>query len=196
MKCAAIILAAGEASRYGSPKQLLTIERRNLVQRACDLALTVGCSPVVLVLGAHQELIQKEGLPDGVISVTNSNWKKGMGASLSLGIRHVLSSKADTALIMLADQPGVRPSTINSMIESLSQPNTSIVLCSHGKTMGPPALFAAEHFEELSSLNSHFGGKNIAKKYGESVAIISAPEASWDIDNPEEWSKFNSSNQG
>ena len=192
MRYAAVILAAGEASRFGAPKQLLELEGRNFVQRACDLAIAADCSPVIVVLGAHSELVVAQGFPEGVVFIDNGDWQKGMGSSLSVGIKEAALSEVDAALIMLADQPGIRLSTISMMKSAFAESDISIVLCGHENASGPPVLFGGDHFEELSLLENDFGGKSIVRRHRGSVTTISAPEAAWDIDDPVEWAKFQS----
>jgi CTP:molybdopterin cytidylyltransferase MocA len=43
MRIGAVILAAGKASRFASPKQLLEIDGETLIDRACRTALEAGC---------------------------------------------------------------------------------------------------------------------------------------------------------
>jgi len=47
---AAVILAAGESRRYGSPKQLAVVDGRTLLEHAIDAAASAGASPVIAVV--------------------------------------------------------------------------------------------------------------------------------------------------
>ena len=194
MRCAAIILAAGKASRYGSPKQLLEIDGRNLVQRACDLAITTQCSPIILVLGAYSKDIIASGIPNQVQVYEHQEWQQGMGSSLALGIQQLDS--CDAALILLADQPAISVDTIKSLKQAIVAPDISIALCAHEDSTekatikGPPVIFDAKHFPECSELTGDEGGKQIIKRHQSSVAVVSTYEAKWDIDEPDVWNKF------
>lgn len=190
MKVAAVIMAAGGATRFGRPKQLLEINGENLVQRCCRLAMDTGCSPLVVVLGANSELIRAAGIPKGVTVVENHRWQDGMGSSLALGIGEVSESDADAALILLADQPGVNVTTIKSMEARFLDPAVSIVLCDHGESWGPPSLFHRSHFLDLAKLSGDQGGRIVSRKHPDSTATVFAPETAWDIDDEEAWSEF------
>ena len=51
----AVILAAGESSRFGRPKQLLRFRGKSLVRRVVEAAKQAGCSPIVVVTGGDAE---------------------------------------------------------------------------------------------------------------------------------------------
>ncbi len=190
MKIAALVLAAGGASRFGRPKQLLEIHGESLVRRACRVALSAECSPVLAVLGAHAEEIAAAGLPDGAQVITNENWQDGMGVSLAAGVTAIADRDADAVLVMLADQPGVEVETLQAMRRRLTDPGVSIVLCDHGNALGPPALFASSHFAELATLRGDEGGRMIVRKNPDALGIVHAPTARWDIDDETTWRDF------
>lgn len=194
MKIGAIILAAGAASRFGRPKQLLELGGEILVDRACRLATEAGCSPVVRVLGANADQIQQGSNDDRVVTVVNEKWADGMGGSLARGMEALLAAApdADGVIILLCDQPAVNPSILDTLVASLRR--ASIVLSDCGESTGPPAAFGRVHFPELLALSGDRGAKAIATAHPESVATIAFPEGRWDIDSEAEWVKFLGSN--
>lgn len=191
MKTSAIILAAGAARRFGRPKQLLEIDGETLVHRACRTALEAGCEPVVLVLGANAPLVIPAGIPGRVQVVENPDWQRGMGRSLAVGVGALADADADAVVVLLADQPGVTPMTLKRMMASASGADTSIVLCDHGDTLGPPALFTARHFSELAALDGDEGGRSVIRKHPGASVVVPASEARWDIDDESIWHQFN-----
>ncbi len=86
-----VLLAAGGSSRLGHPKQLVVHEGKTLIRRAAEAALSLG-GPVVVVLGAHREAIASElsGLP--VRLVVHPDWALGPGGSLTAGLAALLSA--------------------------------------------------------------------------------------------------------
>lgn len=192
MKTGALVLAAGKASRFGSPKQLLEIDGVTLLDRACGTALAAGCDPVLRVIGAHAEEILARDCPARVWTFHHVGWEEGMGSSLASGVKHLLdlAPDLDAVLVLLPDQPAVGVDLLESMFAVLREPVPSIVLCDHGEATGPPALFAAEHFESLSELGGDQGAKAIASRHPEATATVPFPEGAWDIDSPEVWERF------
>ncbi len=188
MKTGALVLAAGEASRFGSPKQLLEVHGETLVDRACRTAAEAGCQPVMRVLGAHADRILDRDCPAGVATFVHAGWEQGMGSSLAAGLSRLLDlhSALDAILILLADQPMITVSLIDSMRAGLS--DSSVVWCGHRDAKGPPALFAREHFTELLALKGDRGAKSVA--VGHHAVVVPFPDAAWDIDSPEAWERF------
>ena len=78
---AAIILAAGESSRLGQPKQNLLFNGQTLLQRAVDSAQRSKCKPVIVVLGANADAIMP---PAKTTLLYNKDWKEGMASSIEL----------------------------------------------------------------------------------------------------------------
>ena len=195
MKTGALILAAGKAKRFGSPKQLLEINGENLIDRACQTALQAGCQPVLRVLGAHSEKILELPCPAGVDTLVHSGWEKGMGTSLSAGMAWILEARPDldAVIVMLADQPAVTTRTLARLIERFESSSATLILCGHGETPGPPALFGALHFGELAQLDGDEGGRSVIRNHPDALATVPAPEAAWDIDDKPAWRQFRDS---
>lgn len=188
MKIGAVVLAAGKASRFGAPKQLLEIDGETLIDRACRTAVAAGCCPVLRVLGANAELIAGRACPDDVETLVHAGWEEGMGSSLAAGVARLLerSPEIDAVFVLLADQPMVSAGLLGEMARHLS--DASIVLCDHGEATGPPALFAKRHFNELMALHGDRGAKAVATNH--QPALVAFPDAAWDIDSPEAWERF------
>jgi molybdenum cofactor cytidylyltransferase len=188
MKVGAIVLAAGKASRFGAPKQLLEIHGETLVDRACRIAIEGGCDPVVRVLGAHAEQILSRPCPDRVETLVHDAWEDGMGSSLAAGAAWLRERfpDLDAAFVLLADQPTVTADLLERMRACLAEER--IVLCDHGEATGPPALFAKIHFDELMALHGDRGAKAVAA--GHRAVLVPCPEAAWDIDSPGVWQQF------
>jgi molybdenum cofactor cytidylyltransferase len=188
VKTGAIILAAGQASRFGSPKQLLEWDGLTLLDRACRTALEAGCHPVLRVLGAHSEQILQVSYVEGVETLVHPRWQEGMGSSLAAGVARLLelAPDLDSLFILLPDQPLVTPGLLRQYLEK----RAPILLCDHGTATGPPAFFGREHFPPLMGLRGDQGAKSIAARHPESLVTIPFPDAAWDLDTPEAWDRF------
>lgn len=196
MKTAALILAAGEASRYGSPKQLLEIDEQTLIQRAAHLACDAHCSPIIIVTGAYHQQISQLAFPENVTLVENTQWVDGMGRSVAKGakaiqlIQNQSSEPTEAVLILLADQPAINLGTITKLKNEFDDSIPSIVISKHQDVTGPPSLFHSKYIPELVKLKGDLGAKSIVKNNTQWLAFIDAPEASWDIDTIQVWSHF------
>lgn len=192
MTVGAVILAAGQASRFGSPKQLLKIHGETLIDRACRTALNAGCHPVLRLLGAHAEKIMEEACPEGVETFVHQGWREGMGSSLAAGLSRLLELRPDldALFVLLADQPMVGVGLLKTMESELQ--HNSVVLCDYSNAMGPPALFRRQHFKELITLTGDRGAKAVAANH--CAGTVTFPEAACDIDSPGAWMDFLAAN--
>ncbi|MFZ4426205.1 MAG: nucleotidyltransferase family protein [Saprospiraceae bacterium] len=193
-KCppAAILLAAGSASRMGRPKQLLELRGMTLLEIALRKAREAGYAPLVVVGGAYRDPLEKlcaEVLP-GVGFCYNPDWSTGMGSSISCGLRHLLEIAPDTpgALIYLADQPGVRAGQLEEMRLIWESDHPPYITAFYREKPGAPALFSRTLFPELLQLTGEQGAKSLFTRFP--GIRYPLPEAAFDLDTPEEWAKY------
>lgn len=186
---AAIILAAGAATRMGEAKQLLTFGRTTLVQHAIEQAVGAGFDRVAVVVGAHAPEIIDVISDLSVDVVRNDAWETGMGSSLVAGLRHILNSGSNPeyVAILLADQPLVRAAHLAAMRRLAEQSQSPIIAARYGGTVGVPAFFHRTLFPELEALAPTAGARHLLKLPGQKVAVFDLPEAAVDIDTPEDF---------
>lgn len=186
MSVAAIILAAGSSSRLGQPKQLLEIAGVKLLDRAIEAATTAGCSPVVVVLGAHAEKIVNESTAVGVEVIRNENWQRGIGTSIRSGMQHLINSqsKLEAAVLLSCDQPRVNANTIAALMAKRDNSNKPIVASRYANTLGIPAIFDRCCFESLTGLPDDSGAKPLIESNRNYVAEIDFSDGAVDIDTP------------
>ena len=112
MKLGGVVLAAGEASRFGAPKQLAPLGGRPLVEHAVE-ALRAVCERVVVVLGAHAgEVAAGARLGETVVC---EDWPEGPYASMRCGVA-ALGDGFDAVVIALGDQPGLGAERIAAVL--------------------------------------------------------------------------------
>jgi molybdenum cofactor cytidylyltransferase len=184
---AAVLLAAGSASRFGSPKQLADVEGSTLVRRAAQAALDCGAE-LVVVTGAHAEAVGAAlaGLP--VRLAHNVFWNLGMGESIARGFRELQRQLAPptAALLCLVDQPLVGAEQLRRLVEKHRAEPRRIVVSDHGEVVGPPCLFPAEYYDALSRLSGAGGARSVLQRHRDAVVTVAVPEAALDVDRPED----------
>jgi molybdenum cofactor cytidylyltransferase len=187
---AAIILAAGAATRMGETKQLLPFGRTTLVQHVIEQAIDAGFDRVAVVVGAHAPEIIDAISDLSVDVVRNDAWETGMGSSLVAGLRHILAAGSNPGYVavLLADQPLVRAGHLTAMRRLADVSQSPIVAARYGGTVGVPAFFHRALFPELEALAPTAGARHLLKLPGQQVAVFDLPEAAVDIDTPEDFS--------
>ena len=180
-----VILAAGESSRLGKPKQLLRFEGRTLIRRSVENALQSRAGPVLVILGSENEKVRNEIIDLPIETISNSEWKSGIASSIKCSVNKIIQEnrKVSAVIFTLCDQPYVNYETLSKLVLKYRSTGAKIVASEYEETIGVPALFDASLFEELMSLTGDSGAKSLIRRYSAKVEIISAPEAALDIDS-------------
>lgn len=133
-RIAAVVLAAGEASRFGAPKQLILLPLVLARLRASPV------DEIVVVTGAHAiELETPDGnVSQGIRVVFCPAWERGPGASLSCGLA-ALEDDVDAAVVVLADGPNLSPAAVERVIGAWRETGR-IVAASYEGERGHPLV--------------------------------------------------------
>lgn len=195
-KVAAIVLAGGEAARFGQIKQTVNWQGHPLVVHVADTAWNAGLTPVVIVVGAQADDIVPL-LHDRPVQIQrNYRWHLGMSSSLQVGLA-ALPADVDAVICLPVDQPLVTPHILRALIAHWKASGTGIVAAQtpHGRR-GSPALFSREFFAELAQLSGDVGGRVLLNKYADRVAYppIESPHALDDIDTPADLARLRAYN--
>lgn len=180
----AVILAAGESSRLGQPKQLIQFRGKTLVQRIVDAAREAGCSPKVVVIGSDKDKVARELEQTNAVIVENVNWKNGMGTSIRSAVQHLIdiAPNVEAIVLLVCDQPFVDSRAIEQLIALREKTKKAVVASSYAGTLGVPALFDRSCAEELLGLDDADGAKSIILSNHDRVAEFPFPQGKIDID--------------
>jgi CTP:molybdopterin cytidylyltransferase MocA len=124
---AAIVLAAGASTRFGSPKQrilLAPVLERVRAARAID--------DIIVVLGAHD-------VDTDARTVRCADWERGPGASLRCGLA-ALGDEVEAAIVVLADGPELASAAIDRIVARWN--GEPVLAASYGGVRGHPVLIA------------------------------------------------------
>src|SRR6266403_1719996 len=184
-----VILAAGASTRMGRPKQLLLYRGQTLIRWVVESALASVCRPIVVVIGAHAELLKKELLHLPVLVADNGEWQKGMSSSIRIGIETLITcgEEMEGAVIMLCDQPFVTAGVVNALVEARRKTGKMIVASAYGEARGVPAFFSRQFFPEITALKANDGARQVIANHPDDVATISFAEGAIDVDTPRDY---------
>lgn len=181
----AIVLGAGQASRFGSTKQLAAVGDGTMISRAVEAAAGACGDHTIVVIGHESTAVAKgcEGSPGFLL--VNDKHVDGIGTSIAAavrGIRHL----ADAILVTLADQPLVTAAHLGAVVESWSGSADEIIATAFAGTSGPPVLFGSGCFDELANLQGDNGGRRLLSDPRYSVKLVEFEAAAIDVDTPED----------
>ena len=131
-RIAAVVLAAGAATRFGSPKQ------QQLLPRVLERVAASPVDEIVVVEGAYE--LRRESVAD-VRVVHCPDWEVGGGASLRCGLA-ALAEDVEAAVVILADGPLLAPEAVARVIASWREKGGDVVAASYGGVRGHPVLAA------------------------------------------------------
>jgi len=167
----AVVLAAGTSTRMGTVKQLLRLDGRPLLQHVLDNVRASGVREIVLDLGFAAEAIRREIEAENVRVVINQSYLQGMGTSLRAGLSAV-DPQADSALIVLADQPFVRPATLDQLIAEHHRSKPQIVIPTYRGFRGNPVLLDRSVFQEVMALEADMGCRAIFGDHADEIVKV------------------------
>jgi molybdenum cofactor cytidylyltransferase len=186
---AGIILAAGEARRFGRPKQLLDYKGQPFVRQAALSALASGLSPVVVVTGAYANEVEAAVQDLAVIRAYNEQWQSGQSSSIRAGL-HRLPVETGAAIFLLADQPQVRTPILRALIERHARDLAPIVAPLVNGQRANPVLFDRVTFPQLNTLSGDVGGRAIFPQVPVTYLPWHDESLLIDIDTPQDLSKL------
>lgn len=184
-----VILAAGNSSRLGLPKQLLEFEGETLLKRISREALAIPDVKVSVVIGAYPDPINTALKESNVSVAINPHWTTGMSTSIVVGLSDLLKHhpNLDRCIISLCDQPFVDRHVFQQLIQLANSTDKGIVATGFSGIWGAPVLFDKKYFEHLMCLEGQQGAKKVAEQFSDDRAIFFYEAAKYDIDTQEDY---------
>lgn len=183
-----VVLAAGQAARFGGPKLEAELEGKSLLRRALEAVPAGAFSAVRVVVGRPAAAALAEEF--GFCAVPNPWPEQGLSVSVRLGLEGL--TQCAGVLFLVADQPRLRRDTVAALVRVFRTCPRSIVCAAHGGVRGNPCLFPAAFFPELLALEGDTGGGAVIRRHPEAVRLVevSAPELA-DVDTPAQLAALN-----
>jgi molybdenum cofactor cytidylyltransferase len=178
-----IILAAGDSSRFGQPKQLLDYHGQPIIRYIAKTALTAGLHPIVVVSGHQADQIEQEIQDLSIIISRNSKWHEGQSTSIVAGIKS-LPQDIDAVLFLLGDQPQITVAVIKAAIAHYLITGNLIVITEIQGIRSHPVLFDKTTFKDLLKLKGDIGGRQIFNIHRPSPFPWQDERLLMDIDTP------------
>ena len=181
MNVSAVILAAGDSSRLGRPKQLLQLQGRSLLRRTAETACASRAEEVLAVLGYDAGTMKRDLDGLRVRVVENPLWRDGISSSIRQAIT-CLSPARDGALLMVCDQVRLTAIHLDALIDAFARRPERPVASGYGGCAGVPALFPRSMFGELLLLTGDRGAQRVLLAHEEGLVTLPWPDGTHDVD--------------
>jgi molybdenum cofactor cytidylyltransferase len=187
-----LVLAAGSSRRMGSPKQLLMVRGKPLLEVVVGQVNNSNLDDVVVVLGAAADEIQSRVDLGRARVLVNPDHAAGMASSLKAGVAS-LGPDVDRVVVILGDQPDVDAALLNQLLELQASSGLPAAALSFNGLLHPPVVLNRELWADLMTLEGDVGCRAVIRGRPEQVVSLSVETDLThpvDIDTPSDYASL------
>jgi molybdenum cofactor cytidylyltransferase len=184
---AGLVLAAGESSRMGRDKALLTYRGRTFLETIILSLRSAGVEKIAVVLGHHAERIQRAVDLAGAHVVLNRDYWLGQTSSLQAGLAALAPHSPEAVILCLVDHPAVSTEVIRELRDHFETSGSPIVVPTYQGQRGHPVVISHALFSEILALPSSKGANTVIRKYHDATKFAEVADRGilLDVDNPD-----------
>lgn len=181
LRIGCVVMAAGNASRFGENKLAVTVGGRSLIERALDAVAQEEFSRIAVV--TQYDEVAALAAAHGFELILNDQPALGASHTVALGVRAL--ADCDALLFAVADQPLLRRESIRAEVALFRAHPDRIVALGHGGVRGNPCIFPARFFAELAALTGDCGGSAVIRRHADALLLCEVDERElFDVDTP------------
>jgi molybdenum cofactor cytidylyltransferase len=190
----AIIVAAGQSRRMGSPKMLLPWGNVTVIEHIIAVFSKAGVEDILVITGgAHEQVeavVTKCKIEYPVRSVYNQKHMEGdMLSSIQCGLEQLTDKNISAVMIGLGDQPQVQEGSVRLLREAFLQAKSPLVVPSFQMRRGHPWLMARSLWKEILEMSSSQTPRDFLNSHSLDIQYVNVdtPSILADLDTPEEY---------
>ena len=181
MRIGCVVMAAGDARRFGDNKLAREIGGKTLARRALE-AVPPEEFHMVAVVTQYPE-VEALAAEMGFQPVRNPHPDWGISHTIRLGLEAL--GDCGAALFQVSDQPFLRRETVKALLSLFRGHPDRLAALAHGGVRGNPCVFPAKYFPELLDLQEDHGGSSVIRRHQEDLLLLEVPAAELeDVDTP------------
>jgi molybdenum cofactor cytidylyltransferase len=147
---AGLVLAAGGSRRLGRPKQLLPFGDATLLDHTLAAARACDFDQLLVAVGGEADAVRARVNLAGADVVVNPGFGAGCSSSIAVAV-DALDPAATVLVLMLGDQPGVGPETVQRLLAGRG--DAPLAVCRYDDGRGHPFAFSRAVFDDLRALH-------------------------------------------
>lgn len=171
MNIGCVVMAAGDARRFGENKLAALFDGKALIRRALEAVPSEEFSAVAVVTQYPE--VEDLAAEFGFIPVRNPHPDWGISHTIRLGLEAL--GDCEAALFQVSDQPMLCRETVAAEVAFFREHPDKLVGLSHGGVRGNPCIFPAAYFPELLALTEDHGGSNVIRRHEEDLLLFECP---------------------
>ena len=158
-----ILLAAGKSERFGEKNKLSEIVNgKPLINNILDTLLKIfDTSELTIIVGHEQKIIKNLINNEEIKILENINYKKGIGTSISLGVKN-LETQIKGVMIIPADMPYITSTDLINLENKFWEYNCEkVIIPQYNSKTGNPVILPKIYFNTLKKLKDDFGARTL-----------------------------------
>ena len=176
----------------GRDKALLTYRGQTFLEAIVATLREAGIERIAVVLGHHNEEIQRAIELPGVEVVVNAAYRLGQTSSLQAGLRALHAPGLEASVLCLVDHPAVSAATVRQLIDSFLKSDAPVVIPTHQGQRGHPVLIGRTVFPELLSLGPSEGANTVIRRHRAATHFVDVDDSGilLDVDNADTYQRL------
>lgn len=173
MKIGCVVMAAGDARRFGENKLAAEFGGKPLILRALEAVPAEKFSAVAVVTQYPE--VEELAKRFGFTPVHNPHPDWGISHTIRLGLEAL--GECGAALFQVSDQPLLRRETVAAEVDFFRAHPDKLVGLGHDGVRGNPCIFPAAYFPELLALKEDHGGSSVIRRHEEELLLFETAAA-------------------
>ena len=172
LKLGCVVMAAGNARRFGENKLAAGVRGRSLILRALEAVPGEEFETIAVVTQYPEVLELAEQFRFTAVRNEHPDW--GISHTIHLGLKTLTDCEA--AMFLVSDQPLLKRESVRALAELWRSRPENIAALAHGGVRGNPCIFPARFFPELLELREDHGGNTVIRRHEEDLILLEVPE--------------------
>jgi len=193
---AAVLLAAGESRRMGSPKLALPWRGEgSLIAALANTFVAAAAAPVIVVTGGNRDAVERTLDLDKIQPVFNPNFASSeMLGSIQVGLGSLEDETIEAAFVCPGDLPFLQVETVRGLRQTWERRRSRILAPSFERRRGHPVLFVRALWPEILALEAGETLRDYMHRCSEWIEYMETKDAGVlkDIDTPADYEEAKS----
>lgn len=171
MKLGCVVMAAGNAARFGENKLAAQLRGRSLILRALE-SVPAECFSNVVVVTQYPEIMRLAEQFHSA-ALCNDHPEYGVSHTIELGLTTLRDCQG--VMFLVSDQPLLRRESVAALARLWREHPGDLAALGHGGVRGNPCVFPQRYFPELLELREDHGGSSVIRRHEEALHLLEVP---------------------